>query len=197
MGSSQRVIVKSDANPDESYYKSGSTWYDLYDYEFTNPSWDETANFCIKALVSDYIPMVPDLECEGELSWPSVKAGEEVTGSFTVENIGDPGSLLDWEVSEWPDWGNWTFNPESGTGLEEGDTVTIDVEVVAPDEPETEFTGEVKIVNSEDPSDYCIIPVSLVTPVNQQVDIHPLFQRILERFPNAFPILRHLMGLIE
>ncbi len=32
-------------------------------------------------------------------------------------------------------------------------------------------------------------------PVNQQVDIHPLFQRILERFPNAFPILRHLLGL--
>jgi C1A family cysteine protease len=194
LGSSQRVIVKSDANPSESYYKSGSTWYDLYDYEFTNPSWDETANFCIKALVGDYIPMVPDLECEGELSWPSVKAGEEVTGSFTVENIGDPGSLLDWEISEWPDWGDWSFNPDSGTGLEEDDTVTIDVEVVAPEDPETEFTGEVKIVNSEDPDDYCIINVSLATPVNQQV-INPLLQMILERFPNAFPILRYLLGL--
>ncbi len=32
-------------------------------------------------------------------------------------------------------------------------------------------------------------------PVNQQVDMHPLFQRILERFPNAFPILRYLLGL--
>ena len=195
LGSSQRVIVQSDANPGESYYKSGSTWYDLYDYEFTNPSWDETANFCIKALVSDYIPVIPDLECEGELSWPSVKAGEEVTGNFTVENIGNPESLLDWEVESYPDWGTWTFTPDGGTGLTPEDgAVTIDVEVVAPDDPETEFTGEVKIVNSEDPDDYCIIPVSLVTPVNQQVT-NPLLQMILERFPNAFPILRQLLGL--
>jgi len=32
-------------------------------------------------------------------------------------------------------------------------------------------------------------------PVNQQVVINPLLQMILERFPNAFPILRHLLGL--
>ena len=135
----------------------------------------------------------PDLYCDGTLSWTDVEPGSTIEGSFTIENIGESTSELDWEVTGWPDWG-MTF-PESGTGLEEGDTVTIDVEVVAPDEPETEFTGEVKIVNSEDPSDYCIIPVSIVTPVNQQVDIHPLFQRILERFPNAFPILRYLLGL--
>jgi hypothetical protein len=41
------------------------------------------------------------------------------------------------------------------------------------------------------------VDVSLVTPVNQQLDIHPLFQRILERFPNAFPILRQLLGLLQ
>ncbi|MCK5030034.1 MAG: hypothetical protein KAR64_01065, partial [Thermoplasmatales archaeon] len=37
--------------------------------------------------------------------------------------------------------------------------------------------------------------VSLATPVNQEVDIHPFLQRILERFPNAFPILRYMLGL--
>jgi len=37
--------------------------------------------------------------------------------------------------------------------------------------------------------------LEVTMPVNQQVDIHPLFQRILERFPNAFLILRHLLGL--
>jgi len=102
---------------------------------------------------------------------------------------------LDWEIESHPDWGTWSFNPESGTGLEEDDTVTIDVEVIAPDEPETEFTGEVILVNSNDPDDTCIIDVSLATPVSQQVDIHPLFQRMLEWFPNAFPILRHLLRL--
>ena len=138
---------------------------------------------------------VPDLDCSGTLSWTGVTPGSTVTGSFTVENNGDPESLLNWEVESYPEWGTWSFNPESGTGLEEGDTVTIDVEVIAPDEPETEFTGEVILVNSNDPDDTCIIDVSLATPVSQQVDIHPLFQRMLEWFPNAFPILRYLLGL--
>jgi len=42
-------------------------------------------------------------------------------------------------------------------------------------------------------SDWATLEVEM--PVNQQVDMHPLFQRILERFPNAFPILRYLLGL--
>jgi len=194
LGSYQRVIVKSDANPGESCYKSGSTWYDLYDYEFTNPSWDETANFCIKALVGDYVPVVPDLECEGELSWPSVKPGEEVTGHFTVENIGDSYSLLDWEISEWPYWGDWTFTPLSGNNLKPEDgEVEVEVTVIAPEEMD-DFSGTIKIENKENPDDFCIIDVSLVTPVNQQ-SINSLFLRFLEQHPNIFPILRHLLGL--
>ena len=82
-----------------------------------------------------------------------------------------------------------------GTDLESWSPITIDVEIVAPDDPETEFTGDIVLVNSEDPDDTCTISVSLTTPVNQQVDINPLFQRILERFPYAFPIQRHLMEI--
>jgi len=136
----------------------------------------------------------PDLDCEGNLYWADIHPGDTKTGDFTVENIGEPDSLLDWEIESYPDWGTWTFTPSSGDDLLPNNPVTVGVTVIAPDEPETEFTGEIKIVNSEDPDDYCIIPVSLVTPVNQQV-INPLLQMILERFPNAFPILRHLMGL--
>jgi len=80
-----------------------------------------------------------------------------------------------------------------GDNLKPGDEpVTVEVDVVAPDEQNEEFTGEIKIVNSEDPDDTCTIDVSLATPVNQQV-INPLFKIILERFPNAFPILRYLL----
>ncbi len=53
LGADYRTIVESAANPDESYYLNGFTWMDLYDYSFTNPSWDETANFCIKALTKE------------------------------------------------------------------------------------------------------------------------------------------------
>ena len=48
--------VISSANPGESYYHDGTSWKDLYDYKFDNPEWatfDQTANFCIKALGVD------------------------------------------------------------------------------------------------------------------------------------------------
>ena len=137
-----------------------------------------------------------DLTCDGSLSWTDVQSGSIVEGSFIIENIGDPGTLLDWEIESYPNWGTWTFNPENGEGLTpEDDPITVNVKVIAPDEQEETFTGEVVLVNSEDPDDTCVIDVSLATPVNQQVDIYPLFQRILERFPNAFPILRYLLEL--
>jgi len=114
----------------------------------------------------------PNLDCDGELTWTDVEPGETVTGSFTVENIGEPESMLNWEVESYPtDWGNWTFTPSSGSGLTPEDpAVTVDVEVVAPEEQEQTFTGEVKIVNLEDPDDFCIIDVSLATPVSQESD---------------------------
>jgi hypothetical protein len=137
----------------------------------------------------------PDLDCSGALHWIDVQPGATVTEEITVENIGEPLSMLDWEITEYPDWGTWTFVPDSGEDLTPEDGVfTIEVEVVAPDDPETDFTGHITIVNSEDGSDFCIIDVLLATPVSQQV-INPLLQMILERFPYAFPILRYLLGL--
>jgi hypothetical protein len=107
-----------------------------------------------------------DLDCDGTLSWTDVKPGEVVTGNFEVENIGEELSELNWEVSEWPEWGTWAFDPENGVGLKPEDgPVTVDVEVVAPDEENEDFEGEVKIVNLDDPEDICTIQVSLSTPV--------------------------------
>jgi len=189
LGSSSRVIVESTANPGESYYLSGSTWYDLYDYSFSNPDWDETANFCIKALTGEYTFNEPDLECEGELSWTDIEPGEGVTGSFLLRNVGNPDSDLDWEISEWPqDWGEWTFTPSDGYNLKpEDEDVTIEVSVIAPEKGGTEFTGEIKIVNKENSSDFEIIPVYLKTPRDKAIFNNfletilqfPLFQKIL------------------
>ena len=71
--------------------------------------------------------------------------------------------------------------------------VTVQVSVVAPDEPNEEFEGEVKIVNSDDPdNDYCTIPVSLITPVSQNAVNSPILQlpqRLLEHFPLLEQIL--------
>jgi hypothetical protein len=43
--SNQNTIVYSSASTGESYYRSGSDWLDLYDY-------DSSANFCIKGLMN-------------------------------------------------------------------------------------------------------------------------------------------------
>ena len=111
---------------------------------------------------------IPDLNCIGSLGWSEVKPGSTVTGSFIVENIGEPSSMLNWAVVEWPSWGTWTFTPSNGSDLTPEDgTVTVQVSVVAPNQQNQEFTGNVKVVNLENNSDFEIIPVSLVTPVNQ------------------------------
>jgi len=140
---------------------------------------------------------IPDLNCGGSLSWTDVSTGSTVTGYFYVENIGDPTSLLDWEIESYPDWGTWTITPEEGYDLTpELEPFVVEVSIVAPDKKNSEFTGEVKIVNSENSSDYCTIDVSLATPKNKPFNHnYPLFSWLFERFPNAFPILRHMLGL--
>ena len=136
-----------------------------------------------------------DLTCDGSLSWTDVQCGSIVEGSFIVENIGEAGTLLDWEIVSYPDWGTWTFTPEEGEDLTpEFGPITVEVTIVAPEDSDSEFSGEVIIIDSENPDDICIIDVSLTTPVNQQYSI-PLFNWLLERFPNAFPILRYLLEL--
>ena len=144
-------------------------------------------------VTDDYDPSSADLDAHGDLMWNRVKPGATVTSSFTVENIGDPGSELDWNIVSWPNWGSWEFSPKSGTDLtpEDGE-FTVHVEVIAPDQQEQRFDGEVKVVNTHDPTDYELIPVVLITP-KSRVSAYPLLLRLFERFPHAFPLLRQLL----
>ena len=122
------------------------------------PVWDFTT-----------IESVPDLDCDGSLTWSKVPPGGTVTGGFNVKNIGGSYSELDWEIIEWPEWGTWTFTPDSGTDLSpEQGPITINVSVVAPSQQNKQFSGNIKIVNVEDSSDFCIISVTLTTPLSVQ-----------------------------
>jgi hypothetical protein len=135
-----------------------------------------------------------NLDCDGDLSWDDIKPGSTVTGNFGVGNIGEIGSLLNWKVDSWPTWGTWTFSPPSGTGLLDGTWVPVTVTVVAPAEKNKEFSGNVTVINVDDPSDYCIVPVYLKTPLNYNHYFQQFFEWLFEQFPNAFPRLRQLMG---
>jgi hypothetical protein len=154
-----------------------------------DPEWSEPLTVTIID-PNDY-----DLDCDGELSWTDIEPGTTVMGSFIVENIGGMGSLLDWEIESYPEWGTWTFDPDSGVDLtpEEG-AVTVDVECVAPDEQNEEFGGEITIVNSNDPGDTCTISVTLKTPV-----VSPFVQLlriIIQKLPFLGPILERIMYLL-
>jgi hypothetical protein len=138
----------------------------------------------------------PILCCSGSLSWSDVSPGATESGKFYIENCGEDDSELNWEISEWPDWGtDWTFIPSGGTGLTPSmGIVTVNVEITAPSDPETEFTGEIKVINSDDPSEYCEIDVILITPKSKNSHT-TFFPRLFERFPNVFPLLRQLLGI--
>ena len=60
LGARYRTIVESSASPGQSYYRSGSDWLDLYNYD--DPPWSNTANFCIKGLANGNLLMPPDPE---------------------------------------------------------------------------------------------------------------------------------------
>jgi len=171
----------------------GLIWIMVYAEELDDTVLDEVG------IKFKLIPKIPDLKCGGGLSWTwtDVEPGSTVTERFTVKNIGDPGSELDWEISNYPNWGTWTFVPSSGDNLKpEQGPVTVDVTIVAPNQQNQGFGGEVKIINKEDPTDFEIITVSLTTPYNSQqmssqsqVNLlggNILFNRLLSSLPGNF-----------
>lgn len=171
-------------------------------WQYTNPYPNPNQNWVFKI---DYVPPeeppqppqnnTPDLNCTGSLSWSDIKPGATVHGSFQVQNVGDPGSLLNWTVNNSLTWGAWSFNPESGTRLTpEAGQVTVQVWVVVPNEENTEFQGNLRVENQDNSTDFCLIPVYLKTPLSQDLYFQQFFGRMFQQFPHAFPILRHLMG---
>jgi len=185
--------VNSAANPGESYYHcEEGTWQDIYYYDFEDLDWKGTANFCIKGLISK----ISELKCEGSISWTKVKPGETVTDSFTVENVGESFSKLDWEITEWPSWGVWTFTPDEGDDLTpEAGSITVEVSVVAPDEKDNEFTGNIKIVNKKDSSNDYVIQISLSTTKNKSINTPVI--NLLQSHQNIFSRLQHIIDNLD
>ena len=166
-------------------------------WQWTNPYPNQNQNDVFKI---DYIPPYvppqpddPDIECFGSLVWTDVEPGETIFGSFQIQNIGDAGSLLNWTVNKSSiSWGIWSFNPESGKNLTPEDgKLTINVSVVAPNEKNSEFRGDLKVENQDNLLDFCLISVYLKTPSNQNLYFKLFFERIFQNLPYMYPIIIH------
>ncbi len=188
-------LVIDGYNTDE-YYHLNFGWGGSYDAWYLLPDelpYDLTV---IEGIIVDIMnnDAGPDLDCNGVLSWIDIKSGDVVTGSFTVENVGELASELDWEIESHPDWGTWVFTPLNGEDLiPEDGPITVEVSVVAPDRKNKEFDGGIKIVNREANGDQCYIQVSLATPRTKTIT--PLSLQFLERLFQRFPLLEYLLNL--
>jgi hypothetical protein len=185
-------------------YIEPPTYWNQYEYDLSSYSGSVyIAIHCVTwfgvfLMVDDFsvtqVILKPDLFCIGNLKWEDVKPGETIDGSFIVQNIGEPGSYLDWEIIDYPEWGEWTFNPENGSDLPRGYSNNVSVKVVAPDEPNKKFLGKLKVINCENSDDFCEIDVVLKTPKNKTFIFHyNLLDWLFERYPNAFPLLHKII----
>jgi C1A family cysteine protease len=96
LGASYRVIVESAANPGESYYRDGSVWRDFYYFEFADPTWNNTANFCIKGLTTNTglrVHPAGDFRSNGPVGGPFAPAGI----AYQFEN--NSGQTISYEVA--------------------------------------------------------------------------------------------------
>jgi len=142
-------------------YPNGSMWSNVLD---ENYGWIISLNdTCFTTYGYDDPYAFPDLECDGSLLWEDVTPGHMLTGNFHILNIGVPNSNLDWEIVEYPDWGEWTFTPGEGYGIVGGEEIEVIVTVVAPDDEDSYFSGLIKIINKNNHYDRDVITVTIST----------------------------------
>ncbi len=140
-------------------------------------------------------PEIPNLDCDGNIHYNDVTSGSIVNGTFEVFNIGGPGSILNWEIESYPNWGTWTFNPESGENLKpEDEPTTVYLTIEIPSETDTEFEGYIKVINQDDVEDYDLIPVYIKTPRQKIIDM--IFLNFLKNNPNIFWILHLFLKIL-
>lgn len=158
-------LVIDGYNTDE-YYHLNFGWGGPNDAWYLLPDEIPYGLTVIEGVIVDilYNDSESDLNCIGKLSWIDVSPGEKLYGNFTVENIGVSGSLLDWSIDSYPEWGEWEFTPSEGFDLSTENSINVEVEVISPNQKGEDFVGGVKIVNNEYSGDIHYIQVSLSTP---------------------------------
>ena len=185
-----------DGYNDDGFYHLNFGWGGSFDGWYKLPEELPYKLTVLEGVIVDIINenFYSDLQSEGVLYWLDIIPGTTVEGSFTIENVGEPGSNIDWEIIIWPDWGEWSFDPFSGTNLTpDGGPLTINVSINVPDNKNKHFNGYVKVIDIDNNINSCLVHVSLTTPRSRF--IFSIFDIIFQKNPNAFPLIRYLITL--
>ncbi|UCF49208.1 MAG: hypothetical protein JSU91_05515 [Thermoplasmatales archaeon] len=169
---------------------AGSDDGDLYCYQEGS---GDNFNDAAFQLTGGEEPAVPRINCDAVgMNFGNAAPGATVTGQIYVCNNGDPGSYLDWYVdtASAPAWGTWTFTPASGTGVAEGDCVTVDVTCVVGEE-EGDFSGVITVFNADDTTDNCKIDTSVTVP---RARYNALIWNLFEQFPALYQLVKIIFG---
>jgi len=194
--SMQNTLVISSASPKESYYLKNDGWKDLNYYIFDDLEWIGTANFCMKGLTNSWDPTTPLLSATISGEFIEIKPGSTITATLLIENTGQPLSCLDWQIESLPEWGTWSFSADSGCDVKpEGGPEVIDVTIKVPKQKNQEFTGTIRIINTENPNDFVDVPILMKTSQQRS----SLFAFTFFRYvPNGFvDFLEHISSLID
>ncbi len=143
--------------------------------EFILMDTNKTITACFKKMSSQ-----SNIDADGQLDWTDIQPGFTVRTNITVTNSGAPSSFLSWEIAEIPDWGIWVVTPTEGSNLSIFEEDRIFVEIQIPSEKNIEYTGNMRLVNRDNRSDYVDLPVSVTT---SKVRVVPfLVKYVLQRF---------------
>lgn len=138
-----------------------------------------------------------DLKSTGNLDWTDVKPGSIVYGEILIENGGEEGSFLDWEISSTPDWGIWTITPSQGEDLTPSQgPLSINISLKVPADKNTEFSGDLVVSNTNDQTDKDIIPIILTTSKKNQILLNEVIELIKTRLLK-YPLLEDIIYIIR
>ncbi len=131
---------------------------------------------------------------------PTRDTRDENSAPFKIKSEEGENLALNWQITQYPSWGDWEFYPSSGKNLLSKDGwKDINIRVRAPKNEKDvahTYSGIIRVQNLDDPEDYYDVGVEVTVEAKskalQKENTNPVYyQRIIEYFPCLGKILNN------
>jgi len=142
-------------NDHEDHYHIGDDVIFVGSYDITN---EDDSEYTSVYIFDGCIFLEPSL---GAINLPAVEPGGNIASSFWIRNMGR--KSCNWSIASHPTLGTWEFSSPNSGMIPNGGSAPVSFTVTAPDMEGLDLSGEIKVVNLDDPSDYHTVQVNLKT----------------------------------